>query len=70
MYLYSILYFLQMMKQTINNNMKKVLKNNNDFTTTVRFDKKQKDLIEVCAKLNDVSKSRVIQQAVNDFFHK
>jgi hypothetical protein len=50
--------------------MKKVLKNNNDFTTTVRFDKKQKDLIEVCAKLNDVSKSRVIQQAVNDFFHK
>jgi|TARA_R110000803_G_scaffold92555_1_gene160055 hypothetical protein len=50
--------------------MKTILRNNYDFTTTVRFDASQKDLIEVCAKLNKVSKARVIQEAVNQFFKK
>jgi len=48
--------------------MRTVLKENKDLTTTVRFDFKQRQLIEVCAKVNSVSRSRVVQEAVKQFF--
>jgi predicted transcriptional regulator len=35
---------------------------------TVRFSTEQNQMIDNCAKVNNVSKSRIINQAVTEFF--
>jgi predicted DNA-binding protein len=48
--------------------MKQIKKDNKE-VTTVRFSAEQKQLIGRCARLNSVSKSRVVQEAINEYFH-
>lgn len=50
------------------NNMKIVKTKTKSKVITVRFSAEQNQIIDNCAKVNKVSKSRIINQAVTEFF--
>jgi hypothetical protein len=49
--------------------MRKVTTKAKEIVSTVRLNRELNDMVNVCSKVNGVSKSRVINQAVTEFFN-